>query len=48
MLHEFGHALGLAHPHDDGFGSVVMRGVEPGREGSGGDFGLNSTRSRRS
>ena len=27
MLHEFGHALGLAHPHDVGFGSVVMDGV---------------------
>ena len=35
MLHEFGHALGLAHPHDEGFGSVVMDGIRPpDRQGS--------------
>jgi serralysin len=49
MLHEFGHGLGLAHPHDEGFGSVVMEGVRPpGRDDSypfdPGDFGLNSSR----
>ena len=27
ILHEFGHAHGLAHPHDDGGGSEVMLGV---------------------
>jgi hypothetical protein len=27
ILHEFGHAHGLAHPHDDGGGSDVMLGV---------------------
>lgn len=28
ILHEFGHAHGLAHPHDDGGGSEVMLGVD--------------------
>ncbi|HVH01763.1 MAG TPA: M10 family metallopeptidase [Amaricoccus sp.] len=42
MLHEFGHGLGLAHPHDPGFGSVVMDGV--GNWDDPGVFGLNSTR----
>ncbi|MBC6981705.1 M10 family metallopeptidase [Caulobacter sp. 17J80-11] len=27
LLHEFGHALGLAHPHDNGGSSTVMQGV---------------------
>jgi hypothetical protein len=27
LLHEFGHAFGLAHPHDDGLGSTVMPGI---------------------
>lgn len=27
ILHEFGHAHGLAHPHDDGGGSDIMLGV---------------------
>jgi Ca2+-binding RTX toxin-like protein len=27
VLHEFGHAHGLAHPHDDGGGSEVLLGV---------------------
>lgn len=42
MLHEFGHGLGLAHPHDTGFGSVVMDGVRTWDDP--GAFGLNSTR----
>ncbi|GAB5374961.1 MAG: hypothetical protein AcusKO_14230 [Acuticoccus sp.] len=27
LIHEFGHGMGLAHPHDDGGGSDVMNGV---------------------
>jgi len=27
LAHEFGHGLGLAHPHDDGGGSPVLAGV---------------------
>jgi hypothetical protein len=48
MLHEFGHGLGLAHPHDWGFGSVVMDGIRPPDPDphplQAGDFGLNSSR----
>lgn len=40
ILHEFGHAHGLAHPHDRGGGSDVMLGVT-GAEGSLGIFDLN-------
>lgn len=41
-LHEFGHALGLAHPHDDGGTSTVFPGVTPGvDQGDLGDFNLN-------
>ncbi|MFW2829150.1 M10 family metallopeptidase C-terminal domain-containing protein [Sphingomonas sp. ID0503] len=40
MLHEFGHAHGLAHPHDNGGGSDVMVGVT-GATGSLGIFDLN-------
>jgi serralysin len=29
LLHEIGHGLGLAHPHDDGGGSSVYPGVNP-------------------
>jgi hypothetical protein len=43
MLHEFGHGLGLAHPHDEGFGSTVMRGV--GSDLDRGAFRLNTTHS---
>ncbi len=45
LIHEFGHGHGLAHPHDNGGRSGVMRGVEG--EGAGvadyttGDFDLN-------
>ena len=27
IIHEMGHSLGLAHPHDSGFGSSIMPGV---------------------
>jgi len=27
MLHELGHSLGLAHPHDIGGNSIIMAGV---------------------
>ena len=40
LLHEFGHAMGLAHPHDDGGTSTIMHGVT-GEFDSYGDFGLN-------
>jgi serralysin len=40
ILHEFGHAHGLAHPHDDGGGSDVMLGVF-GAFDSFGIFDLN-------
>ncbi len=36
MIHEFGHGMGLAHPHDSGGGSEVMLGVT----GSFGSYGL--------
>ena len=29
LIHEFGHGMGLAHPHDTGGGSGIMQGVEP-------------------
>ncbi|WP_374942418.1 pre-peptidase C-terminal domain-containing protein [Sphingomonas sp.] len=40
MLHEFGHAHGLAHPHDNGGGSDIMLGVTAAT-GSYGLFNLN-------
>ncbi len=45
LIHEFGHGHGMAHPHDNGGYSGIMRGVVA--EGAGiadyttGDFGLN-------
>ncbi|MEL6997779.1 MAG: M10 family metallopeptidase C-terminal domain-containing protein [Pseudomonadota bacterium] len=38
-VHELGHGLGLAHPHDGGGGSDVMQGVSS--SSSRGNFGLN-------
>ncbi|MFC3441298.1 M10 family metallopeptidase C-terminal domain-containing protein [Sphingobium rhizovicinum] len=40
VLHEFGHAHGLAHPHDNGGGSDIMLGVA-GSTGSYGLYNLN-------
>ena len=40
-IHEFGHGLGLGHPHDGGNGSSVMSGVTS--SGSLGSDGLNQT-----
>ncbi|KAA9012998.1 hypothetical protein F4U94_16965 [Sphingobium limneticum] len=40
ILHEFGHAHGLAHPHDNGGGSEVMLGVTAAT-GSYGIYDLN-------
>ena len=40
ILHEFGHAHGLAHPHDNGGGSEIMLGVT-GAVGSFGLYNLN-------
>ena len=40
VLHEFGHAHGLAHPHDTGGGSDVMLGVTAS-QGSYGIYDLN-------
>jgi serralysin len=50
LLHEYGHAHGLAHPHDDGGRSSIMRGAGPSENptdpngvigGSYGDYGLS-------
>ena len=44
LLHEFGHGMGMAHPHDNGGRSSVMRGAGGGTGGIGGglgDFGLS-------
>ena len=39
LVHEIGHGLGLAHPHDILFDDTVMDGVS--NSGDTGDFGLN-------
>ena len=48
MLHEFGHALGLAHPHDDGLRLGGHGRGDRQADGDRGAFDLNSTRSTRS
>lgn len=40
IMHELGHAMGLAHPHDTGGGSPVMEGVTSS-QGSYGIYDLN-------
>lgn len=40
FIHELGHALGLAHPHDTGGGSLIAPGVTASFD-SFGDFDLN-------
>ena len=39
LLHEFGHGLGMAHPHDNGGRSSIMRGAGGGTAGIGGGYG---------
>lgn len=39
-IHEFGHGLGLGHPHDSGAGTAVLQGVSSASDR--GDFGLNA------
>jgi Ca2+-binding RTX toxin-like protein len=43
IIHELGHGLGLAHPHDGGgqFDWTTFPGVTDGRPSDTGDFGLN-------
>jgi len=41
FIHELGHALGLAHPHDGGGDGQVFPGVTFDRPFDRGDFGLN-------
>jgi serralysin len=42
LVHELGHGLGLAHPHDNGGGSGVFPGVTVGDSGDRGDNNLNN------
>ncbi|HYE29115.1 MAG TPA: M10 family metallopeptidase C-terminal domain-containing protein [Allosphingosinicella sp.] len=39
LLHEFGHGMGMAHPHDNGGRSSIMRGAGGGTAGIGGGYG---------
>jgi serralysin len=41
FIHELGHALGLAHPHDGGGDGQVFPGVTPNNSHDKGDFSLN-------
>ncbi|MHC0053791.1 M10 family metallopeptidase [Actibacterium sp. D379-3] len=38
LIHEFGHGLGLAHPHDDGGGSSILPGVSGADDTGTGDL----------
>ena len=42
LLHEIGHALGMAHPHDNGGVSTIFKGVTSAF-GSVGDYGANKS-----
>lgn len=42
IVHELGHALGLAHPHDRGGGSSLFPGVTLGADDDTGTHGLNT------
>jgi hypothetical protein len=46
-IHEIGHALGLGHPHDTGFGSNIISGYTGDYQGgnSGLNYGLNTVMS---
>jgi Ca2+-binding RTX toxin-like protein len=39
LLHEIGHGMGMAHPHDNGGHSSIMRGAGGGTAGIGGAIG---------
>ncbi|MDB5694282.1 MAG: hypothetical protein JWO81_3345, partial [Alphaproteobacteria bacterium] len=39
LLHELGHGMGMAHPHDNGGHSSIMRGAGGGTAGIGGGLG---------
>jgi Ca2+-binding RTX toxin-like protein len=39
LLHEIGHGMGMAHPHDNGGHSSIMRGAGGGTAGIGGGLG---------
>lgn len=41
LIHEFGHGLGLAHPHDNGGGSGILPGVNGDPQTDTGAFDLN-------
>lgn len=38
LIHEFGHGLGLAHPHDTGGGSTILPGVDTSDDLGDGDL----------
>ena len=38
LIHELGHGIGLAHPHDNGGGSSILPGVSDSNDPGNGDF----------